>query len=405
MKRVIVIPDGGSDVPLDALSGRTPLDVAHTPVMDTIASRGGVGRVRLTPDGFTAGTDVCHLELFGYSPARYYSGRAALEAFSVGARPRPDDAVVRLNLVHLDPATDRLVHFGADYIDSASSRPLVEALRVALAHLGELHFVDRFHHALVLRGLGNRVEGTATAPPHQHMGERRVDLLPHGPLADVLAEVIEIGDRVLRDHPINRARLAAGSTPANAVWPWSQGRPVDLPSFADLHGSEAALLTSVPVLEGVAAMVGITRVDAPGMTASLDTDYASTGRRAVEILDAWDVVMVHVDAPDEASHLGDLDAKRASLEAIDRYIVAPLYDALTRRDEAWQFVIVPDHYTLVQTGAHDGRPVPFAVAGSCAVDGLVASTRWTEAACARAAIWCPRAFGVMAFGAPESPPG
>jgi 2,3-bisphosphoglycerate-independent phosphoglycerate mutase len=393
MKYAIVIPDGAADEPQDSLDGKTPLQAAQAPEMDRIAREGVLGRSRNVPDQFTPASDVATLSLFGYDPLRYYTGRAPLEAAAMGIALAPGDWAVRCNLMTI--LDGKMTDFTAGHITSDEGRQLLMALQEALGfHRIEFHpgvsyrnlmiyraphehartmpvpdWLRRFHES---RGTEPEGEGlddplfssqTTTTPPHDVPDQPAADHLPKGPGSDVLHFLMQEGAQIMRDHPVNRARVAAGKRPANAIWLWGQGQAPQLPPFAELRGLKGAIVSAVDLVRGVGALAGWTRIDVPGATGYLDTDYAAKGRYAAQALADHDIVCVHIEAPDEASHEGRADAKVQAIERIDRDVVGPLRKALERYS-AWRMVVSPDHSTLLRTRAHDRAPVPWAMAGT-----------------------------------------
>lgn len=368
MKYAIVIPDGAADEPQESLGGRTPLEAARIPAMDAIARDGVLGRSRNVPDRFLPGSDVATLSLFGYDPEVYFTGRAPLEAAAMGIALGPDDWAIRCNLMFLDDG--RLTDFTAGHITSEEGAELIRALdhAVGLPRRPEIEFHPgvSYRNLLVYRGRpGSSPFGddTKTTPPHDHPDQPAADFLPRGPGADLLRELMEQGSTVVADHPVNRARIAKGKPPANAIWLWGQGKAPALTPFRELHGLRGAIISAVDLVRGVGQLAGWDRIDVPGATGYLDTDYAAKGRAAVAALDEYDIVCVHVEASDEASHEGRADAKVEALERIDRDIVAPLRAALTSHGEG-RILVSPDHATLLRTKAHDRAPVPWAMAGT-----------------------------------------
>jgi 2,3-bisphosphoglycerate-independent phosphoglycerate mutase len=382
-KYAIVIPDGAADEPVEALGGKTPLQAARTPEMDRVARDGVLGRSRNVPDRFLPASDVATLSLFGYDPEKYYTGRAPLEAAAMGVPLGPDDWAVRCNLMFMEDG--RLTDFTAGHVTSDEGRPLMEALaeRLGTAEV-EFHPGVSYRNLMVYRGKPGAPpfddDETLTTPPHDKPDQPAAAWLPTGPGSEILRDLMERGSAVVRNHPVNAARVAAGKRPANAVWLWGQGRAPDLPRFADLHGLKGAIISAVDLVRGVGVLAGWDRIDVPGATGYLDTDYAAKGRHAVEALKDYDIVCVHVEAPDEASHEGRADAKVEAIERIDRDIVGPLRRALERYD-GWRFLVSPDHSTMLRTRAHDRAPVPWAMAGT----GLAGSGYPYDEVSARAA--------------------
>ncbi len=364
-KYVMVIPDGAADEPLPALGGKTPLQAARIPEMDRIARGGSVGLARNVPDRFLPASDVATLSLLGYDPERYYTGRAPLEAAAMGVALGPDDWAVRCNLMTIDQG--RLTDFTAGHIANAEGKALIEAIAARLASPTiEFHPGVSYRNLMVYRGApGASPFGleTTTDPPHDHPDQPAADHLPRGPGSDLLRDLMNRAEPILRDHPVNAARRAAGKRPANAIWLWGQGQAPSMTPFFEIHGKKAAMISAVDLVRGVAALAGWARIDVPGATGYLDTDYAAKGQYAARAIADHDLVCVHVEAPDEASHEGRAEAKIEALERIDQAIVGPVRQALERYGN-WRILITPDHSTLIRTRAHDRAPVAWAVGGT-----------------------------------------
>ena len=371
-KYVIVIPDGATDEPLAELDDMTPLEAARIPQMDRVAREGIIGRSRNVPDRFLPASDVATLSLLGYDPVQCYTGRAPLEAAAMGVELGPDDWAVRCNLMNINGG--RLTDFTAGHITSAEGRLLMETIASELGS-PEIEFRPgvSYRNLMVYRGQPGASpfsDQTVTTPPHDHPDQPAAGHMPQGPGAELFKDLMSRASRILQDHPVNQARVAAGKSPANAIWLWGQGKAPDMPRFTDLHHLEGAIISAVDLVRGVAVLAGWTRIDVPGATGYLDTDYAAKGIFGIEALEKYDIVCIHVEAPDEASHEGRHDAKVEALERIDADIVGPIREALASYDQ-WRILITPDHSTLLRTRAHDRAPVAWAMAGT----GLPASRR------------------------------
>jgi 2,3-bisphosphoglycerate-independent phosphoglycerate mutase len=375
MKYVIVIPDGCADEPQESLGGRTPLEAARKPNMDRLAQRGVVGRSNNVPAGLTPASDVATLSLFGYDPLAVYTGRAPLEAAAMGIPLGPDDWAIRCNLVTVE--NEEMRDFTAGHISNADGRELIRTVQEQLggavlagtppcpAGKVEFHAGVSYRNILVYRGLEPAPfsEQTRTQPPHDIPDRAIGEYLPQGPGAPLLRNLMDRSRDILRAHPVNQARRSRGERPATQIWLWGQGRAPHLRPFAEVYGKRGAIISAVDLVRGVGVLLGWTRIDVPGATGYLDTDYAAKGRFGVEALQAHDLVCVHVEAPDEASHEGRADAKVKALEEIDRHIVGPLADALPGHGE-WRMLISPDHRTPLKTRAHAHGAVPFVMAGT-----------------------------------------
>jgi 2,3-bisphosphoglycerate-independent phosphoglycerate mutase len=404
VKYVIIIPDGAADLPLPALGDCTPFEVAHMPHTQELARKGRVGCAFTTPEGFEAGSDVCSMSLLGYSPQRYHTGRAPLEAAALGLNLAPSDWIFRLNLVttggfppgslsasasHASPHADSpaagtsdaglMLDHSAGAISDVEARALVTDLvehwRTKLPEVAKAIAVTpgvSYRNILIDRSERTYAD-VQTTPPHAIPREPWQAHLPTGgPASQALRELMLSSAHVLPEHPINKARIAKGQRPATMAWLWGQGTKPSVPTFESRFGLRGAMITSVDLLAGIASYIGWERLHVPGLTSYHDTDYVAQGLATVEALSKYDVVCCHVEAPDEASHQGDTRTKVASLEAIDEHIVAPVVKGLARfgdpevgsQSPGWRLLIMPDHYTLCSTRKHDATPVPFLMAGA-----------------------------------------
>jgi 2,3-bisphosphoglycerate-independent phosphoglycerate mutase len=364
-KHVIVIPDGASDEPTEALGGRTALQAARIPNMDRVARSGVLGRSRNVPDRFLPASDVATLSLCGYDPEAYYTGRAPLEAAAMGIALGPDDWAVRCNLMTI--LDGKMTDFTAGHITSEEGAELIAALAKELG-TAEIEFRPgvSYRNLMIVRGAPGAPrfgDDTLTTPPHDVPDRPAVDHLPAGTGSDFLRELMAKGKAIVEGHPVNKGRIERGKRPANTIWLWGQGRAPSLPKFAEIRGKRGAIISAVDLVRGVGELAGWARIDVPGATGYLDTDYAAKGKYAIEALDRYDLVCVHVEAPDEASHEGRADAKVEALERMDELIVGPILEALGKY-ERHRILITPDHSTLLRTRAHDRAPVCWAMAGA-----------------------------------------
>ena len=330
MKYAIVIPDGCADEPQESLGGKTPLEVADVPAMDAVAAAGVVGRANNVPDQLPPGSDVANLSLLGYSPLEHYTGRAPLEAVAQGIELGPDDWAVRCNLVTI--RDQQMCDFTAGHISTDEAAELMKAAQEELGS-DRLEFYPgvSYRNLMIYRPGGGSTPfspDTRTTPPHDLTGKPVLDDYPRGPGSDLLNRLMSDSLSVFAEHPVNVARRKAGKLPATNVWLWGLGVKPKLTPFVERFGKQGAMITAVDLLRGLAALVGWSRIDVPGATGYTDTDYAAKGRYAIEALGNVDLIFIHVEATDEASHEGDAAAKVEALEAIDRHIVAPLGDAL-----------------------------------------------------------------------------
>jgi 2,3-bisphosphoglycerate-independent phosphoglycerate mutase len=369
MKYVIVIPDGCADEPVEELGNRTPLQAARIPNMDRVAQYGVAGLSNNVPPSLTPASDVATLSLFGYDPLKVYTGRAPLETAAMGIHLGPNDWAIRCNLVHVPDGT--MKDFTAGHISSEDGSPLIHALQKELGgkEVGggilEFHAGVQYRNILVWRGktAASPFEGMKTQAPHDIPDKPVLDHQPQGPGSDILVSLMEASKPILANHPVNKRRRAEGKKPASQIWLWGQGKAPRVESFSAAYGKSGAIISAVDLVRGVGVLIGWHRIDVPGATGYLDTNYANKGKYAVEALGAFDLVCVHVEAPDEASHEGKVDEKVRALEQIDEHIVGPLLAALPRHGD-YRILIEPDHRTTLKTRAHARGAVAFAAAGA-----------------------------------------
>ena len=370
MKYVIIIPDGAADLPLEELEGKTPYEAAKKPHTDRISVEGRQGTAVTTPEGFPCGSDVCSMSLLGYDPVKYHKGRAPLEAAALGIPLSETDWIFRVNFVTV--IDDLMQDHSAGHITNEEGRQLLEEFAQTLDWpSGGVRLYPGVSYRNIMVdssaavGTGGRDwSGLSTTPPHDIPGEPIRKHLPRGGRhADLLTQMIAQSQVFLESHEINQTRREMGQLPATHVWPWGHGRKAPMDSFQSRFGLRGAIITAVDLLAGIASFIGWDRLDVPGQTSYHDTDYAAAGRHAVAALDRYDLVCVHVESPDEASHAGDASTKVAAIEAIDQHIVGPLLDHLAQRGEDHRVLYMPDHYTCVDSRKHNPTPVPFAMMG------------------------------------------
>ncbi len=389
MRFVMILPDGAADEAVDSLGGRTPLQAARTPHMDWIAAHGRCGTALTVPAGFTPASDVATLSVIGYDPTRYYTGRAPLEAAARNCPVGPADVVFRCNLTTIVDHT--MFDFSAGHISQSEAEVLIADINQAFGG-DDLRFYPgvMYRHLMVLRDPGP-LDVTCTAP-HDIPGEPIEPHLPRGADAARVIRLMEQARPLLEDHAVNQARRTAGQPAANAIWLWGHGRPPALPSFAERFGRRGACIAAVDLIRGIGKLIGWTIHDVAGATGYLDTDYAAKGRAAVALLKDYDLVCVHIEAPDEAGHNGDAAAKVVALEQIDQHIVGPLLDAL-RAYDCWRILVIPDHPTPVGLRTHTRTPPPFCMAGTGLAAG--AARTFDEASCAGSGVHCNPAHQLM----------
>lgn len=366
MKYAIIIPDGCADETLESLGGKTPLQSASIPHMDSIAREGQVGLSNNTPAHFPAGSEVANMCLMGYDPNKYFTGRAPLEAAAQGISLGPHDWAVRCNLVTI--VDQIMVDFTADHVSTAEATALLQTVQEQLGS-DTIEFVPgvSYRNLMIVRGSTDSPAPfsteTRTVAPHDLTDLTVANHFPRGPGSDLLSELMTQSIELCVNHPVNAARQAAGKRPVTNLWLWGQGSAPQLPSFQQTYGPQGAMITAVDLLRGLAAIVGWPRIEVEGATGYLDTDYAAKGRAAIKAIGEYDLVCVHIEAPDEASHEGRHDAKIEALQQIDQHIVGPLLAAMRQFPE-YRILVMPDHPTFCSTKKHTHGMVPFAIAGN-----------------------------------------
>ena len=392
MKYAIIIPDGCADEPQPSLQGKTPLEAARLPAMDAVVQAGLIALGNHTPAALPAGSDTANLSLLGYDPLTNYTGRAPLEAAAQGIALDSGDWAVRCNMVTIENQVMR--DFTAGHVSTEEAAALLAALQNK-AGSDTRRFLPgvSYRNLLVVNAAPFTVD-THTAAPHDLTDQSVLDAYPRGPGSSLLAELMSESESVFADHPVNIARRNAGKPPVTNVWLWGQGGAPHLQPFERLYGVRGAMITAVDLLRGLAKLIGWTRIDVPGATGYLDTDYAAKGRYAVEALKEHDLVCVHVEAPDEAAHEGRADAKIEALEQIDRHIVGPLFTALQSYPQ-WRILVSPDHPTPLRTKTHSHGDVPIAIAGSgIRPDGF---DRYDDPTAARSDLVFPEGWRAMGY--------
>ncbi len=351
-----------ADRALKELGGKTPLEVAFTPNMDKLAREGRFGRAKTIPDGFPPGSDVANLSILGYNPAEYYSGRAPLEAASMGVELNQDDIAFRCNLVTLKynkTGTSAIMEdYSAGHISTPEARQLIEALNSALA-TEDIKFYPgvSYRHLMVYR---NGPEKTECVPPHDIIGKEITEYLPHGQGEEVLRELMKASVGVLKDHPVNKKRLAEGKRPANSIWLWGQGRKPSMPTYQEKYGLSGALVSAVDLTKGLGVYAGFEILQVPGVTGYIDTNYTGKAEASIKALERHDFVYIHVEAPDEAGHSGDYRIKIKAIEDFDALVVGTLLRGLSAFEE-YRILLMPDHPTPIEVRTHTADWVPFVI--------------------------------------------
>jgi len=368
MKYAVLVGDGMSDSPVDQLDGKTPIEAANTPNMDAIAREGKTGLLRTIPSGFGPDSYVGNLSLFGYDPNVYFSGRSSLEAANIGVELGDKDISFRCNLVTI--VNDVMEDFSAGHISTEEAKELIETLQASLGSSGvSFHVGTSYRHLLVVDTSAledvdaNNLKSLQCTPPHDISGQKVLSYLPRGEGSGLLRDLMEQAVSVLSSHPANIMRMAEGMKPANWIWFWGQGWKPQMPSFTERYGVTGAVISAVDLIKGLAKCIGLDVVIVPGATAYFDTNYIGKAEYGLRALERRDLVYIHVEAPDEASHEGNPKMKVEAIEHFDDRVVGNVLRGLKRFDE-WRVLVTPDHMTSLAKMTHTADEVPFAIAGT-----------------------------------------
>lgn len=381
MKYLLLIGDGMADNPVPELGNVTPLEYARIPTIDALAAKGVLGSVSNCPAGLPAGSDTAITSIFGCDPRKYYTGRAPLEAAASGIKLKPGDIAYRCNMVALEDgdkpfAEKRILSHSAGSIDGDESNAIVTALfadpefKAAADRAGMcVHPGGSFRHIAVQSGVS--VKGMKLIPPHDHLGEVVGPLLPSGSEnAEVLKALMELAHKKLDHHPLNESRRARGKLPANGIWFWAEGTAVELPCFVDEYGKMGGVVSAVPLCHGIAFLTGLEPIFVEGATGEIDTNFENKVDATEKVLEKYDFAALHIEAPDECTHNGDLKGKIQAIEWIDSRALKPLLGRFAAHGWDYRILILSDHKTLTSTRGHDGDPVPFLLYDSTADTGL-----------------------------------
>ena len=364
MKSIIILGDGMADEPIEALGGKTPMQYADTPYMDKLAEMGVTGRMKTVADGFHPGSEVANMAVLGYDLPTVYEGRGVLEAASIGYDLKPSEMAMRCNLICVEG--DILKNHSSGHITTEEADELIRFLNEKLGS-DRIHFYTgvSYRHLLVVKGGDKRLDCT---PPHD------VPLHPFRPLmikpeapeaqetADLLNNLILQSQEILKDHPVNLQRIAAGKDPANSIWPWSPGYRPAMQTMQEMYGfKQGSVISAVDLIRGIGVYAGLEVIDGEGATGLDDTNYEGKAHAALEALKTNDFVYLHVEASDEAGHEGDVDLKIRTIENLDKRAIGILFEELQKWDEPVAIAVLPDHPTPCAIRTHTNTPVPFLI--------------------------------------------
>jgi 2,3-bisphosphoglycerate-independent phosphoglycerate mutase len=357
MKYIILIGDGMADYPIHELGGLTPLQAANTPNMDFIAKHGKCGIARTVPDDKPPGSDVANLSIMGYDPGKYYTGRGPLEAASIGIKLEPDDIAFRCNLI--TEKKGLLADYSSGHITSEEAGILIKAIDKELGKSCRFYPGVSYRHLLVMKN-GRNADCT---PPHDVIGQSIREVLPRGEYSEPLISLIRASKPILENHKVNLKRKKAGKNMANLIWPWGQGKAPAMPLFKDMYGVSGSIISAVDLLKGIGKYAGLDVIDVPGANGYLDTNFSGKAQYALESLKERDFVLVHVEAPDEAGHMGNIEAKLKAISDFDEKVVGGMLNELGGFGD-YKIMVLPDHPTPISIRTHTREPVPFAIYSS-----------------------------------------
>jgi 2,3-bisphosphoglycerate-independent phosphoglycerate mutase len=359
MKYVVLIIDGAAGHPLPAHNRRTSLELARTPNLDSLVKAGKVGLTCNVPEGMEPSSALACMSILGYDPRIYYRGRSAIEALSMGIDISPGEVVFRCNLVTIRDG--KMLDYSAGHITTGEAKELIISIDKALGDFNTKFYPGvSYRHLLKLKDCEEALKAVCT-PPHDFSGKTVEGYLPQGSGSDVLRNLMVRSEAVLREHPVNLARIARGETPATTIWLfWPSGQVPSLPPFQEEYGQKAAMISGVDLLKGLARMAKMDVINIAGVTDGLDNDYAAQGEGALNALEEHDLVIVHVEAPDEAGHSGSMEHKIEAIERTDKEVVGRLRNI---KADKLRLLILPDHPTPIELLTHTGEPVPFLLWG------------------------------------------
>ncbi len=384
MKYVILLGDGMADYPLEELGGKTPLEVARTPNLDIIARKGTLGLIDTIPPGMIPGSDVANLSVLGYDPARYFTGRGPLEAANMGVCLAPDDIAFRCNLVTLSEGNDPVMDdYSAGHISTPEAEDVIRQIGKELDS-DRIQFYPgvSYRHLMVWK---RGMDGIGTAAPHDILGERAVVHLPSGKGAEEIIQIMERAKGVLRRSAVNAKRISAGKRPANAIWLWGQGKAPAMVPMTEKYGITGGIISAVNLLNGIGHYAGLEIIRVKGMTGYIDTNFEGKARGAIDALRRMDFVFVHVEAPDEMGHEGNIEGKIKAIELFDEKVVGAVLAEFPSLGKA-RVIVLSDHPTPIRLKTHVSDPSPFAALSSETNENMGGSEGYGEKAAVQSGV-------------------
>jgi 2,3-bisphosphoglycerate-independent phosphoglycerate mutase len=404
MKYAIIVGDGMADYPVESLGGKTPLRAARTPNMDWMARHGEVGLVKTIPGGFTPGSEIANLSILGYDPVRYYTGRGPLEAASLAVELQPKDIAFRCNLVTLQGTGGSTVmeDFSAGHITDGEAEEIIGELNEKLATPEILFYAGvSYRHLMVWKNGADRFPGMESielTPPHDIIGREILPFLPtRGDGTGATNQILSLmagSQGLLKNHRVNLGREAKGLAPANAIWLWGQGRSPKMATLKERFGIEGSVISAVHLLKGIGILAGLRSLEVPGATGYFDTNYEGKAEYALKSLQEQDFVFVHVEAPDEAGHMGDPRLKIEAIEVFDERIVGTILKGMAAF-KRFKVLVLPDHPTPVSLRTHTADPVPYVIYSNNGAERSFGGVGFDEAAGAKSGIYVERGFELI----------
>lgn len=364
MKYIVILGDGMADYPVDAFDGKTILEAAKKPNIDYMCRHGELGMVKTVQDGMKPGSDVANLSVMGYDTRKYYSGRSPLEAASIGVEMKDTDVTFRCNIVTLSAEENyedkTMLDYSAGEISTEEARELMKAVAEELnTDIVKFYAGVSYRHLMVWDNGSTNVELT---PPHDISDRKIKDYLPKGEHADEILELMKRSEKILKNHPVNKKRVAEGKNPATSIWIWGEGRKPLLDSFKEKFGVDGAVISAVDLIKGIAICAGMDSIDVPGVTGNVDTNFDGKAQAALDALNnGADFVYIHMEAPDECGHQGNPQNKKLSVELIDEKVVGFLKRKLLEAGMDYRMLIMPDHPTPIKLKTHVSDPVPYVI--------------------------------------------
>ncbi len=361
MKYIVLVGDGMADYPVEELNGKTPLEAAKTPNMDFIARCGMLGQVKTVPDKMAPASDVANMSILGYDPEKYYTGRGPLEAANSGIELGQKDIAFRCNFVTVD--NDTLVDYSAGHITTKEAGILIDCLNQKLGKQNLRFYCGiSYRNLMIIKDAPEALLDIYCFPPHDIIGKKVSRHLPKGKNTEFVVNLMKESSKILASHEINQVRIDLGENPADMIWLWGQGSKPNLPTYKERYNLSGSVISAVDLIKGLGKIIGLEVINIPGATGYYNTDYEGKARAAIRILEEKDFVFLHVEAPDEAGHNGDLREKITAIERFDHFVVGKILNAFKRKKN-FRILVLPDHPTPLSVRTHTAEAVPFGIFG------------------------------------------